>query len=57
MRVAEEANSMALEIRAANRYGPLTEERLARLAGSFTEFLGSLTGLPPGDRAAWLVVE
>ena len=28
-----------------------------RLAGSFTEFLGSLTRLPPGDWAPWLVVE
>ena len=28
-----------------------------RLAGNFTEFLGSLTKLPPGDWAPWLVVE
>jgi hypothetical protein len=27
-----------------------------RLAGSFTEFLDSLTKLPPGDWAPWLVV-
>jgi hypothetical protein len=28
-----------------------------RLAGSFTEFLGSLTKLPPGDWVPWLIVD
>ena len=32
-------------------------ESFSQLAGSFTEFLSSLTKLPPGDWAPWLVVE
>ena len=32
-------------------------ESFAWLAGSFTEFLGGLTKLPPGDWVPWLAVE